>query len=158
MRIYLIGMMGSGKSTLGIKLAERLNYKFIDMDSYIENKLNMTINNIFKEYGEAYFRNEEKNAFKDFLTMDDVIIACGGGVIKDKANKALMDGLCIYLEVKLETLEKRLENDTTRPLLKQRSVKEILDERIPLYEYFKDLKVLNEDMDLAINKILEALK
>ena len=158
MRIYLIGMMGSGKSTLGINLANKLNYKFIDMDNYIEKKLNMTINDIFKKYGEAFFRNEEKNAFKDFLLMDNIIIACGGGVIKDKANKCLMEGVCVYLEVPLEELEKRLENDTTRPLLKQRSVKDILEERIPLYEYFKDIKVLNTNMDLAINNILEALK
>lgn len=158
MKIYLIGMMGSGKSTLGTMLAKELEYKFIDMDSYIENETNMTINDIFKLYGEAWFREYEKKVLKDFFKMDNLVIATGGGIIKNKDNKALIDGLCVYLECPLEELEKRLANDNQRPLLKTRSVKDILEERIPLYEYFKDIKVLNINMDKAIKEIMEAIK
>ncbi|MCR5231105.1 MAG: shikimate kinase [Acholeplasmatales bacterium] len=158
MKIYLIGMMGSGKSTLGTMLAKELGYKFIDMDSYIENETNMTINDIFKFYGEAWFREYEKKVLKDFFKMDNLVIATGGGIIKNKDNKALIDGLCVYLECPLEELEKRLANDNQRPLLKTRSVKDILEERIPLYEYFKDIKVLNIDMNKAIKEIMEAIK
>ena len=158
MKIYLIGMMGSGKSTLGIELAKRLNYKFIDMDNYIENETNMTINDIFKIHGEAWFREYEKKVLNDFCKMDNLVIATGGGVIKNKENKKLMDGKCIYLSVPLKELEDRLQNDNTRPLLKTRSVKDILLERIPLYEYFSDITVENVCMEKALNQILEELK
>lgn len=158
MRIYLIGMMGSGKSTLGKVLAEKLNYKFIDMDHYIEEKCMKFIDEIFRDYGEAWFRSFETNTLKEFETMDNVVIATGGGVIKNKEHKKIMTGKVIYLSVPLEELEKRLAGDLTRPLLKTRSVKEILEERIPLYEYFSDIKVDNTNMEVAVNKILEELK
>ncbi len=158
MRIYLIGMMGSGKSTLGKELSKRLGYKFIDMDHYIEEKCCKFIDEIFRDYGEEWFRAFETNTLKEFLEMDDVIIATGGGVIKNKKHKKLMDGKCIYLSVPVEILEERLAFDDTRPLLKTRSVKSILEERIPLYEYFSDLTVENIDMNQAIDKIMEALK
>lgn len=158
MRIYLIGMMGSGKSTLGKELSERLGYKFIDMDHYIEEKCCKFIDEIFRDYGEEWFRAFETNTLKEFLEMDDVVIATGGGVIKNKKHKKLMDGKCIYLSVPVEVLEERLAFDDTRPLLKTRSVRSILEERIPLYEYFSDLTVENIDMNQAIDKIMEALK
>lgn len=158
MKIYLIGMMGSGKSTLGIELAKRLNYRFIDMDTYIEDETKMTINDIFKVYGESWFREYEKKVLNEFFKMDNLIIATGGGIIKNKNNKDLIDGLCVYLECPLEVLEKRLEGDNQRPLLKTRSVKEILEERLPLYEYFKDIKVENVDMEMAIKTIMEEIK
>ncbi len=158
MRIYLIGMMGSGKSTLGKELANRLGYKFIDMDHYIEEKCCKFIDEIFRDYGEEWFRAFETNTLKEFLEMDDVVIATGGGVIKNKKHKKLMDGKCIYLSVPVEVLEERLAFDDTRPLLKTRSVRSILEERIPLYEYFSDLTVENIDMNQAIDKIMEALK
>lgn len=158
MRIYLIGMMGSGKSTLGSVLANKLNYRFIDMDHYIEEKCMKFIDEIFRDYGEAWFRAFETSTLKEFLTMNNVVIATGGGVIKNKAHKKLMEGKCVYLSVPVEELEKRLEGDETRPLLKTRSVKEILEERIPLYEYFSDLTVDNTNMEDAIEKIMEDLK
>ena len=158
MRIYLIGMMGSGKSTLGKELSKRLGYKFIDMDHYIEEKCCKFIDEIFRDYGEEWFRAFETNTLKEFLEMDDVIIATGGGVIKNKKHKKLMDGKCIYLSVPVEILEERLAFDDTRPLLKTRSVRSILEERIPLYEYFSDLTVENIDMNQAIDRIMEALK
>ena len=158
MRIYLIGMMGSGKSTLGKELSKRLGYKFIDMDHYIEEKCCKFIDEIFRDYGEEWFRAFETNTLKEFLEMDDVIIATGGGVIKNKKHKKLMDGKCIYLSVPVEILEERLAFDDTRPLLKTRSVRSILEERIPLYEYVSDLTVENIDMNQAIDKIMEALK
>lgn len=158
MRIYLIGMMGSGKSTLGKELANRLGYKFIDMDHYIEEKCCKFIDEIFRDYGEEWFRAFETNTLKEYKEMDDVVIATGGGVIKNKKHKKLMDGKCIYLSVPVEILEERLAFDDTRPLLKTRSVRSILEERIPLYEYFSDLTVENIDMNQAIDKIMEALK
>lgn len=159
MRIYLIGMPGSGKSTLGKKLSKRLNYKFIDMDNYIEKKACMFVDEIFENYGEEYFRELERNTLNEFLDMDDIVIATGGGVIKNKDNKNLIDGKCIYLYVKPEVLEKRLEQSKiVRPLLLEKSVYTLYDERKDLYEYFKDIKVDNENIDNSVEEIVEALK
>ncbi len=157
MRIYLIGMPGSGKSTVGKKLANKINYQYIDMDEYIENKLNKKIPLIFSEDGEAYFRLKEKEVLNDFLLLDNVIISTGGGVIKDKSNKDLMNGKIIFIDVDLSILENRLKNDNTRPLLKVKTVKELYDERIDNYNYFYNLKVENIKIDDCVNDIIKEL-
>ena len=157
MRIYLIGMPGSGKSTVGKKLANKINYQYIDMDEYIENKLNKKIPLIFSEDGEAYFRLKEKEALNDFLSLDNVIISTGGGVIKDKSNKDLMNGKIIFIDVDLSILENRLKNDNTRPLLKVKTIKELYDERIDNYKYFYNLKVENIKIDDCVNDIIKEL-
>lgn len=159
MRLYLIGMPGCGKSTLGKKLSKKLNYEFIDMDNYIEQKACMFIDEIFDSYGEEYFRALETNTLNEFKELDNVIISTGGGIIKNKNNKELMDGKCIYLYVEPAELEKRLDkSNTVRPLLKEKTVYELYAERKNLYDYFKDIEIDNSDMDIAINKIVEALK
>ena len=159
MRLYLIGMPGCGKSTLGKKLSKKLNYEFIDMDNYIEQKACMFIDEIFDSYGEEYFRALETNTLNEFKELDNVIISTGGGIIKNKNNKELMDGKCIYLYVEPAELEKRLDkSNTVRPLLKEKTVYELYAERKDLYDYFKDIEIDNSDMDIAINKIVEALK
>jgi len=157
MRIYLIGMPGSGKSSVGKKLANKINYQYIDMDEYIENKLNKKIPLIFSEDGEAYFRLKEKEVLNDFLSLDNVIISTGGGVIKDKSNKDLMNGKIIFIDVDLSILENRLKNDNTRPLLKVKTVKELYDERIDNYKYFYNLKVENIKVDDCVNDIIKEL-
>ena len=159
MRLYLIGMMGSGKSTLGKRLADKLGYKFIDMDLYIEETAMKTIEDIFQDYGEAWFRAYEKNTLKDFQKMDNVIIATGGGVIKDKTNKELMDGKCIYLRVPCDILQARCdESSIVRPLLKTKTIAEIYEERKELYDYFKDIEVLNVDIDEALDNLMKELE
>ena len=159
MRLYLIGMPGCGKSSLGKKLASKLNYDFIDMDEYIEQKACMFIDEIFEAYGEAWFREFERNVLKEFNELDNVIIATGGGVIKNKKNKDLMNGKCIYLMVDLETIKERLESSgIVRPLLKKKTVEQLFFERKELYEYFADIKVDNTDLDSAIDSIIEGIK
>ncbi len=159
MRLYLIGMPGCGKSTLGKKLSKKLNYDFIDMDNYIEQKACMFIDEIFDAYGEEYFRALETNTLNEFKELDNVIISTGGGIIKNKNNKELMDGKCIYLYVEPSELEKRLDKSSTvRPLLKEKTVYQLYDERKDLYDYFKDIEIDNSDMDIAIDKIVEALE
>ena len=158
MKIYLIGMPGSGKSSLGNKLAEKLNYNFIDMDIYIEQTSGMFIDEIFDAYGEKYFRDLERNVLNDFLNMDNVIIATGGGVIKNKDNKKLMDGICLYLDVSIEELENRLsKSDIERPLLKKYSVLELYNQRKELYDFFADYKINNSNLEKRIDKIMEVL-
>ena len=157
MRIYIIGMPGSGKSTVVKKLANKINYQYIDMDEYIENKLNKKIPLIFSEDGEAYFRLKEKEVLNDFLLLDNVIISTGGGVIKDKSNKDLMNGKIIFIDVDLSILENRLKNDNTRPLLKVKTIKELYDERIDNYKYFYNLRVENIKVDDCVNDIIKEL-
>ncbi len=159
MKIYLIGMPGCGKSTLGLKLAEKLKYEFIDMDNYIEKKACMFIDEIFEAYGEKYFRELETNTLKEFMDLDNVIISTGGGIIKNKAHKELMNGLCVYLDVPLEELEIRLnKSNVVRPLLQTKTVYQLFEERKDLYDFFADVKVDNRNIDLAIKKICEAIK
>ena len=159
MKVYLIGMPGCGKSTLGKKLAEKLNYQFIDMDNYIEMNACMYIDEIFEAYGEKFFRALETNTLKEFSDLDNVVIATGGGVIKNKNHKELMNGICIYLETSIGNIKNRLEESSIeRPLLKEKTVEQLYNERKDLYDYFADIKVDNANIDLAIKSIVKHLE
>ena len=158
MRIYLIGLPGCGKSTLGKKLAQKLNYNFIDMDQDIEIKACMFIDEIFELYGEKYFRALEKNTLMDYQNLDNVIISTGGGIVNDLSNKKLFDGTCVYLKADLESIKKRLEDSNiVRPLLQKMSLEEIYNMRKDKYDYFKDVEVENENIDIAIDSIIKEL-
>ena len=85
-RIFLTGYMGSGKSTLGLRLAQKAGLSFIDLDHYIETRFRKTINEIFAEKGEKEFRIIERNMLREVGEFEDVIIATGGGIIKNKEN------------------------------------------------------------------------
>lgn len=159
MRIYLIGMPGIGKSTLGKVLAKQLNYEFIDMDQYIEMQACMFVDEIFDAYGEEHFRALERNTLAEFLHIDNIVIATGGGIIKNKQNKELLQGLCVYLTADLKDISSRLaESGIVRPLLKDNKLEELYIQRKDLYEYFSDLTVDNTNMDKAIEKIMEAVQ
>ena len=158
MRIYLVGLPGCGKSTLGKKLAQKINYNFIDMDQDIEIKACMFIDEIFEIYGEKYFRDLEKNTLKDYTSLDNVIIATGGGIVNDLSNKKLFDGICIYLKADLESVKSRLEqSEIIRPLLQKMTLEEIYNMRKDKYDYFKDIEILNDDIDIAIDLIIKEL-
>lgn len=159
MKIYLIGMPGSGKSTLGKKLAERLGYDFIDMDIYIELQACMFVDEIFDAYGEAHFRALESNCLKDFLKLDNTVIATGGGIVKNKNNKAFFDGICVYLEADPFVLKERLKtSEIVRPLLQSISVEELYAQRRELYASFADITVNNTDMDEAVSRIIKEVQ
>ena len=160
MIIYLIGMPGAGKSELGKKLSQVLNYQFIDMDEYIEKKACMFIDEIFNFYGEEYFRALETNTLKELSNLDNVVISTGGGIIKNKLHKEIMKkGKCIYLKVPVEILESRVHGtEDIRPLLKTKSISTLYAERKDLYEYFQDITIENINLDDSISQILEELK
>ena len=156
MRLYLIGLPGVGKSSVGKMVASKLGYDYIDMDNYIEQKATMFIDEIFKYYGEEYFRALESNVLKDFNTMDNVVISTGGGVIKNINNKKLMDGLCIYLTAPIDVIQNRCDNSITiRPLLEFKTVNDLYLERKHLYEAFKDVEVSNVNIKDACNSIIK---
>ena len=128
MRIFLIGFMGCGKTTLGKKLAKDLNYNFIDLDTYIEKKTNKTITEIFENKGEKRFRIVERESLMEVLKKDNIVIATGGGTpcFFNNMQEILVSGKAIYLKMKIKDLLERLETGKSqRPLIKNKSAKEL---------------------------------
>lgn len=140
MNISLIGMMGSGKTTIGELLAKETGYIFIDTDSEIIKNENRTINKIFEENGEEYFRDIESKTLSNILKKDNQVISTGGGIIKNLENIELLKGKSIvfYLEATEEELFKRVKNNKDRPLLNveniQDKITKLLKEREESYK------------------------
>ncbi|BBE31579.1 hypothetical protein OSSY52_17200 [Tepiditoga spiralis] len=158
-KIFLIGMMGCGKTTLGKKLSNILNLPFIDIDSEIEKKEKKSIENIFKENGETYFRTLEKKTLKEinyFYTSG--IISTGGGIILDDENfNILKNEYTIFLYVSISELKKRLEKDTKRPLLKNKNIINIWEERKSLYNSFKKVNLSGLTINSSLEKLLKEI-
>ncbi len=143
MRIYLIGFMGSGKSTLGKRLARRLDYGFLDLDHEVEKKQGMSVMEIFREQGEESFRALERQQLHDTALQDNLVIATGGGTpcFFDNMDFILQSGMSVYLRMSHLSLSHRLENAfTRRPLLDQlqgeplqQYIAQKLQEREPYY-------------------------
>lgn len=137
--IILCGFMGCGKSTVGKILAERLNFTFIDADSFIEERENMTVSEIFSKKGEPYFRSAETDVTEILGKSNGLVIATGGGMMLNPKNAENLNktGLSFWIKVTPETVLQRLKNDTTRPLLqredKETAVKELMQLREPIY-------------------------
>jgi shikimate kinase len=130
MRIYLIGFMGCGKSTLGKKLAKRSGLQFIDMDHYIEERNCKTVPRIFAEDGEAEFRRRERKALEELSQFSNVVIATGGGAPCFFDNIDLMNrtGKTIYIDIDPEILAGRLtKSKIDRPLIKGKSHEELTE-------------------------------
>ena len=130
MRIFLIGFMGCGKTTLGKKLAKHLNYNFIDLDSHIENKTTEKITEIFDKKGEQYFRDLEKESLHEIFRMDNMVLAFGGGTpcFSDNMQTMLAKGICIYLKMESEDLGERLYKEkNNRPLIRHLTENELND-------------------------------
>jgi shikimate kinase len=118
LNIYLIGMMGTGKSTIGKLLAERLSYRFLDTDTTIEQLTHQTITEIFQTAGEIEFRQLETQVLTEVSAYTRIVVATGGGIaIKLENWNHLQQGLVICLDASVETLIERLKDDTTRPIL-----------------------------------------
>jgi shikimate kinase len=118
LNIYLIGMMGAGKSTIGRLLAERLEYKFIDTDSSIEKIASQSVTEIFKTAGEVEFRQLETQVLAEISAYVRLVVATGGGIAVKLENwNHLQQGLVIWLDTSVDVLAKRLKDDTTRPIL-----------------------------------------
>jgi shikimate kinase len=129
-KFFLIGYMGSGKTTVGKWLSKKLNLQFIDMDMFIENRYHKSISAIFEGKGEAAFREIERKALQEILDFENVVISTGGGMPCFFDNMDLMNlsGITIYLKVSVNELAKRLENGKQkRPLIKDKNPEEIKD-------------------------------
>lgn len=138
--IILTGMSGCGKTTTAKELVKVLkDYVYIDIDEEIEKHEGKSINRIFEENGEQYFRNIEKNFIKNVLKSNNMIISIGGGAFEDEENRDLMlsDAHVIYLSASAQTIYNRLKNTNDRPLLKDISpqkIENIMSKRINNYK------------------------
>jgi shikimate kinase len=138
-RIFLVGLMGAGKTTLGKQLAKALKLKFIDSDDEIEKRTGVTIATIFDIEGEAGFRDREAAVIDELTQRDGIVLATGGGaVLRDKNREHLKQrGTTVYLNATVEHLYSRTKRDRKRPLLQTADPKarlqELFDLRDPLY-------------------------
>ena len=136
--LVLTGMMGVGKSTIGIFLSEELNMRFVDIDKIIENKEKMLIKTIFKKKGEKYFRKIEKEISLKTLEDDNSVIALGGGAFIDGElrSKVFENSVSFWLDLNINNLIKRVQKSKGRPLLNSKNVQKTLNE---LYEKRKNI-------------------
>ena len=162
MRIFIVGPMASGKSTLGKKLAQTLEIDFLDTDNEIEKKAGAEISWIFEVEGEEGFRERERKALQKSAEKDNVVISTGGGIVTIEENRDLMiaKGKVVYLKTPIEIQLKRTENDKKRPLLSQGSREQTLrilkKERDPQYEEIADITI-NQDQQKNRNAVIDEI-
>ena len=146
-RIYLTGFMGSGKSTIGPILANVLGWNFSDLDKLIEKEVGDSVNNIFAQKGESFFRQKESELLNQSASQENIVLALGGGTLTTKGNLELIkkSGVSIYLQSTPEEIFRRLKFKVDRPLLKSENgiplsffetknkISELLKKREPTY-------------------------
>ena len=162
--LYLVGMMGSGKTSTGRPLAEQLGYGFVDADAVIEQAAGCSIPEIFERDGEAGFRTLESQVLNAITQRHSLVVATGGGVVTQQENWGLLhSGVVIWLDVVPEQLMQRLRADSTvRPLLQtddpDAALNALLNQRRPLYAE-ADLTVVidQETPDAVADGILQLL-
>ena len=144
MNIVLCGMMGGGKTRVGIRIAELTRRRWFDTDIVISDRYGK-ISDLFEYYGEAHFRALETEIVKELSALDDLVISTGGGLVLKSENSELLkqNGKIVFMRASFETLLKRVRADETRPLLKDMGktaerLKELLDARTPVYEFVAD--------------------
>jgi shikimate kinase len=170
MNIILIGYRGSGKSTVGSKLAARLKMRFVDTDDLIEERQGVPINDIVKSHGWVHFRKLEKSIIEEISKGNNLIIAPGGGAVlgADNVKSLRRNGLIIWLKADRQTLLKRMNQDpgtnARRPTLTGKGTLEELEEvistREPFYERASEIQIdaSKMDVDAVVESILTVLK
>ena len=154
--LYLVGMMGSGKTSTGRPLAERLGYGFVDADAVIEQAAGCSIPEIFERDGEAGFRSLESQVLSAISQRHSLVVATGGGVVTQPENWGMLhSGIVIWLDVVPDQLLHRLNADSTvRPLLQttdpEAALNALLNERRPLYSEADLTVVINDETPEAV--------
>jgi len=155
--IYLVGFMGSGKTSVGKALANELQQIFMDTDDIIETRANKPIKSIFADEGEAFFRKLEHEVLLETPT-NGFVIATGGGMIElDENRKWLLDRQVIYLKASWETIKDRLKHDESRPIWQDegRDKKQLLLSREEKYQEVASITI--DTGDLSIQKIVDKI-
>jgi shikimate kinase len=159
MNITLIGMAGVGKSYIGRLLAEKLNYKFIDVDEIIEKKANKKLQQIVDEDGENKLLKLEEEAVLDIGKVEDTVISPGGSVVySEEAMRFLKNNsIIIFLNDSLENIKKNINNIENRGIigLKNKSFEELFEERMMLYSRYADIVINISGLD--VGKIVEEI-
>ncbi len=152
--IFLVGLMGAGKSTVGRQLAKALGRDFYDSDKEIEKRTGVSISWIFEMEGEVGFRNREQKVIDDLTKLKDIVLATGGGAILSEDNRRCLRsrGQVIYLSTSVEQLFRRTVKDKTRPLLQEddpkKQITELLALREPLYRDVADIELRTGDQSI----------
>lgn len=163
--IVLAGMMGCGKSTAGELLSKKIGYEFIDIDKELEKSENMSVTNIFNEYGEKYFRKIEKLKIFEYVNRKNIVMALGGGAFEDEETRKILKqhGVVIYLKATPECIFQRIKSEIHRPLLRKNfsvdSIAFILKKRVNNYEkahYTVD--TCGKTPDEVVDKIMRIIK
>ena len=159
MMIYLIGPMGSGKTTIGKILSSRLKYQFFDTDEEIKKKIGMSISSIFDKQGESGFRIIESQTLKELSIKSKSIISTGGGIVLMKENRVIMkNGTCIYLKIDFEEQLKRLANSDDRPLVSKNSDGSIEKTNAAREPFFLDLAdIVIDTSNLNENEVTQQI-
>ncbi len=160
-RIFLVGMMGSGKTTVGRALAERLGYPYLDSDEQVEAQTGQTVAEIFASRGEAAFRVHEKEAlFEALRGQSPVVVAVAGGAVLDAENRMRLsqDGFVVWLRADVTTLARRARGGDHRPLLEndlEGTIGRLYEQRRPHYAELADLVV---DVDrLSVEQVVDVV-
>ena len=163
--ITLVGMMGVGKTTVGRRLAPKLNLPFVDADEEIERAAGMKVSDLFEVHGEESFRRGEAQVIDRLLNGPPIVLATGGGALKYKSTREIISNraLSIWIKADIETLVTRATRRGTRPLLKsgdpQETIERLLIERTPFYQ-LADIIVESQSGPHArtVSAIIDALK
>ena len=136
--IVFLGMMGSGKTSIGFLISKKLNLEFFDIDNHIENNLGMKISKIFKDKGEKFFREYEEKITLNILKKNNIVISLGGGAFLNKniRNEILKNHFSFWLKLESDILIKRIKNSTKRPLaynISDIELKNMIKERSKIY-------------------------
>jgi shikimate kinase len=161
--IYLVGLMGAGKTTIGRQLAKSLSVPFYDSDKAIEESTGVDIPTIFEFEGEEGFRDREQKMIKQLTQLEGIVLATGGGTILREENRRVLKekGFIVYLQCSVERILERTRRDTQRPLLKadnpRERIESLFTQREPLYLSCADLIVDTGVMQskAVVNHILE---
>lgn len=164
--IILIGFMGSGKTTFGKWISEKHGMKFIDTDEYIENKQGRLIKDIFREFGEEVFRDMETAAVRELIdNTTNTVVSVGGGLPLREINRKLLRqlGCVVFLDTSVDELVRRLDKDTSRPLLAggnvRQKIESLMQARMEYYKEAADLIVTttNNSFTDMYNTIVSAI-
>jgi shikimate kinase len=164
--IYLIGLMGAGKTTIGRKLATLLNLDFVDTDQVLEHRTGVSVSHIFEIEGERGFRERESKLFTDISAGTGQVVSTGGGLVLDRDNRKRMaaSGQVVYLKATIDVLWHRLKDCKKRPLLQtenpREKVEELIATRDPVYSEVADhtIQVSSSSANRTAQRIAELLK
>lgn len=163
--VVLVGLMGCGKSSVGRRLAQRLGLPFVDADDEIEAAAGKSINEIFADHGESYFRDGERKVIARLLAQGPQVLATGGGAFMNAETRAAIRsaGVSVWLKAELPVLMRRVSKRSNRPLLKvqdpEKVMRDLMDKRYPVYQE-ADVTVLSREVshDIVAAEVLSALE